>query len=380
MRDALKRLSCVGFVSPNSQNGPPLMTLSGTCQRCVWLRSAEPSTCRCWLRSAEPWTCRCWLRSAEPSTCRCWVRSAKPCDLSLLASFGQAVDLSLLASFGQAIDLSLLASFGQAIDLSCGFVRPAVGRRCWLRSAEAGPAVGFVRPMPRRAGHASIGMHCGRGIEDPDSGIAARKGAPLVAVDGPEPRERIALQRLGIKRSACAPRTHDVDLCASDRAREAETFQPGIGAGDGAARASTSPEQEGLQSAARLKPWRRAFCAARALPAAVLGPVLARALRRLASSLRALVMPPPGAALGGAGQRDSGTNSRKLLALLHSCCPGSCPKRLDFVPAGAAAAAQIEHQLRCVFHSVLTFLGLGMGAVRRRKSPEGASAWPAHAR
>jgi hypothetical protein len=113
----------------------------------------------------------------------------------------------------------------------------------------------------------------------------------LVAVHGPEPRERIALQRLGIERKACAPRTHDVDLCPGDRARKAETFQPG-------------------------------------------------------PTLRALVMPPPGAALGGVGQRDSGTTSRKLLALLHSGCPANCPKHSSLSRPRAGAGG--ERHLRCV--------------------------------
>ena len=41
----------------------------------------------------------------------------------------------------------------------------------------------------------------------------------------------------------------------------------------------------------KLKPWRRAFCAALDLPRVVLGPVLASALSRFALILRALVMP-----------------------------------------------------------------------------------------
>src|ERR1700738_1801810 len=45
----------------------------------------------------------------------------------------------------------------------------------------------------------------------------------------------------------------------------------------------------GSSAAATLRPWRSAFCLTRALPAALRGPVLRRALARLAARLRSVV-------------------------------------------------------------------------------------------
>src|SRR5580704_12894270 len=57
------------------------------------------------------------------------------------------------------------------------------------------------------------------------------------------------------------------------------------------ARASlvTSAVSSGSSATATLRPWRSAFCLTRALPAAVRGPVLRRALTRLAARLRSVV-------------------------------------------------------------------------------------------
>src|SRR5580704_3776173 len=59
------------------------------------------------------------------------------------------------------------------------------------------------------------------------------------------------------------------------------------------ARASlvTSSVSSGSSATATLRPWRSAFCLTRALPAAVRGPVLRRALRRFAARLRSVVTP-----------------------------------------------------------------------------------------
>src|ERR1039458_2584003 len=53
----------------------------------------------------------------------------------------------------------------------------------------------------------------------------------------------------------------------------------------------TCAAQAGSALMGKLKPWRRAFCAALDLPRVVLGPVLALAFSRFALILRALVMP-----------------------------------------------------------------------------------------
>ena len=145
------------------------------------------------------------------------------------------------------------------------------------------------------------------------------------------------------------------------------------------ARASTSPEQEGLQSAARLKPWRRAFCAARALPAAVRGPVLACALRRLASSLRALVMLPPGAALGARDSRTAGPTA----ASSRSCCipavPAAVP-RGSICPGRSRGVATFPRSIvDCDVPCIRSLLSLFWHAAAA-ESPEGVSGWPARAR
>jgi antitoxin FitA len=51
--------------------------------------------------------------------------------------------------------------------------------------------------------------------------------------------------------------------------------------------------QSGSLATGNVKPWHRAFCAARSLPAAVLGPVLFCALARLAASRAALIIDSP---------------------------------------------------------------------------------------
>jgi hypothetical protein len=45
--------------------------------------------------------------------------------------------------------------------------------------------------------------------------------------------------------------------------------------------------------------------------------------------------------LGGAGQRDSGTSGQKLLWLLGFGCPIDCPRKLNFVPAGAGGVKHL---------------------------------------
>src|SRR5215467_166987 len=86
-------------------------------------------------------------------------------------------------------------------------------------------------------------------------------------------------------------------------------------------RASTcsASDKTGSKEAGRLKPWRSAFRAACERPGAVFGPVLARALARLALTLRSLVtqrslLPP-------ASSRPLRTRRQLLTpaaALLHS--------------------------------------------------------------
>jgi len=56
------------------------------------------------------------------------------------------------------------------------------------------------------------------------------------------------------------------------------------------------------------------------------------------------------AALGGAGQRDSGTKGRNSLSLLDSCCPSGCPKATRSVPAGAGGGGPSK-----IGHGVLRF-------------------------
>jgi hypothetical protein len=73
------------------------------------------------------------------------------------------------------------------------------------------------------------------------------------------------------------------------------------------ARISTSRDSAGSNRTLRLRPWRSALRLTRALPAAVRGPVLARALARLAARLRSLIAPAvfaePAAVAGRHGGR-----------------------------------------------------------------------------
>jgi hypothetical protein len=85
----LMQRSCVRFVSPTSRSGPPLMTLSNTCQLCVWLARAKlPPSRAGYARSA----CIAAAESKSPIADTGqphWLCSAKTSRRSPLASFCQ---------------------------------------------------------------------------------------------------------------------------------------------------------------------------------------------------------------------------------------------------------------------------------------------------
>src|SRR6266508_3630757 len=157
----------------------------------------------------------------------------------------------------------------------------------WVRSAKM--AVGFVPPKwrPPRTG-------LSRRVEIPDRELAPRQRAPLVTVDRRQPGGELGIvRRLGDEVAARAPHATRSIWAAAIRQAAAWRCAPASAPAISRASASISPESVGSRNAVSSKPWRRALRAALALPSRVFGPVLLRALARLAASLSTLIMPQP---------------------------------------------------------------------------------------
>ena len=82
-----------------------------------------------------------------------------------------------------------------------------------------------------------------------------------------------------------------IHLASATRRARSSTSALAPGPAISKARISTSSDKAKSSRTDRLSPWRNAFCAERARPLAVFGPVLARAFARLARILDALVTP-----------------------------------------------------------------------------------------
>jgi hypothetical protein len=136
---------------------------------------------------------------------------------------------------------------------------------------------------------------------------------------------------------AGAPHPHEVNLCLRDPAGEIgklgmlRAAAPDAGA-DRARELSTCSVSSGSSATATLRPWRTALRATRALPAAVRGPVLERALRRLAARWRSVVTRAPRRFGGGRVLRPGFRVPRSVLgqSMMRLSRIASCSHLIDF--------------------------------------------------
>jgi hypothetical protein len=170
-----------------------------------------------------------------------------------------------------------LGSFGQIErreHAPFGFVRP-------IRDSAGDGGDGF-----RGSGPDATGKSC---IETPDCELAAGQGAPLVAIKRGRPSDRAGIEGQGCEKAAARlPHAPDIDLRRRDQACHPEALTACTRPRDGPRQSRQLCATSGSCAAGRLKPWRHALRAERALPSAVFGPRLARPLTRLAWRLASL--------------------------------------------------------------------------------------------
>jgi hypothetical protein len=131
----------------------------------------------------------------------------------------------------------------------------------------------------------------GSRLELSDRAPPPRQRTPLVAVERLGANEHALIKRLrGQQIAARLSDAHHVDLRRRNGACHPQAFDACIGSRDGARQSRNLPGAPGSRAAGRLRPWRNALRAERALPSGVVGPRLARPLRRLASRLASLIM------------------------------------------------------------------------------------------
>jgi hypothetical protein len=155
------------------------------------------------------------------------------CDGFALASFCQS------ARGGPNAKGFLLASFGQIAGRAVGALathRVRVARRLrWQGGARRLLGRSQLASFCQMPGAVTGTLDAACIVELPDGALAPRPGAPLVAIDRREPRDRSGRQQRRRRRGKEVPpggaRPDDVDLGFRDPARELEAF--GIGAGIG---------------------------------------------------------------------------------------------------------------------------------------------------